>query len=63
MGLCAREQRLGSHATNGTHLERNKRHDGAANLVTVTDRTKTYRFWTAVSDPSEVGSEPDSRLS
>ncbi len=29
---------------------------------TLTDRTTTHRFWSPVSDPSELGSEPDSWL-
>ena len=29
---------------------------------TVTGRTTTHRYWSPVSDPSELGSEPDSWL-
>ena len=73
-GWCVREQRLGSHAPNRQRstASRRKTHKTVPQLKTgalvaprvdaLTDRITTYRYWTAVSDPSELGSDPDSCL-
>ena len=69
-----REQRLGSHAPNRQRSTASRRktqtnHAAAKTSALVapradalTDRTITYSCVSPVSDPSELGSEPDSWL-
>ena len=69
-----REQRLGSHVPNrqrSTASRRKTKQNRAAAKTSalvapradaLTDRTTTYSVVSPVSDPSELGSEPDSWL-
>ena len=67
---CAREQRLGRHAPNRQWSAANNKNRAAAKtgeLVApradaLAHRTTPYISSSAVSDPSELGSEPDSWL-
>ena len=69
-GRCAREQRLAAAHRTGSGARPEEKDRAAAKTSALVasrfdvlmDRTTTYRLLSFVSDPSELGSEPDSWL-